>query len=224
MIKKLIFDVDGTLIKNVNFEKQASETLKKLGIYSTRNKEKFIEAMLTYENYYKKYTKENYTKHIGNSLKTDLDASFLKIYFEELKTAVPPFSLELLNNLTNLKKYYDLVILTNYFLESQMNRLKAMKIDHLFSECYGETIIKPYKESFMQAIRPFKPEECVMIGDNLNIDIFPAQNLGLHTILVNTKCYDTSTLDTVFVNNVEEINLDLINSLDEKNTRKLIRK
>lgn len=33
MIKRLIFDVDGTLIQDVNFISSVEETLKKLGVY-----------------------------------------------------------------------------------------------------------------------------------------------------------------------------------------------
>ena len=37
MIKRLIFDVDGTLITNIKFVEPATKTLKKLGIYSKVN-------------------------------------------------------------------------------------------------------------------------------------------------------------------------------------------
>lgn len=38
---------------------------------------------------------------------------------------------------------YELVLLSNYFEESQRNRLTAMRINDYFSEYYGEKIIKP---------------------------------------------------------------------------------
>ena len=52
MIKRLIFDVDGTLITNIKFVEPATKTLKKLGIYSKVNLEKFLSAIKTYEKHY----------------------------------------------------------------------------------------------------------------------------------------------------------------------------
>lgn len=222
MIKRLIFDIDGTLIRNVNFDKQVENTLKKLGIFTNENKAKFIEAMLTYEDYYTSYDRTNYTNHIAKNIGIELDERFLQIYFEELKTAIPKSNVKLKETLTKLSLYFELVLLSNYFKESQINRLASMGISKLFTNFYGETLNKPNPKIFLESIGSYKREECVMIGDNLDLDIKPANELGINTILVNSKGYEVKDLQIVVVNSVEDITPDLINLVEQK--RKLIKK
>lgn len=52
MIKRLIFDIDGTLITKVNFKKAILNALKKYGIYSKKNINLFLKGILEYENGY----------------------------------------------------------------------------------------------------------------------------------------------------------------------------
>ena len=42
MVKRLIFDIDGTLIQGVNFIDSIAETLKKIEIYSEENVKLFL--------------------------------------------------------------------------------------------------------------------------------------------------------------------------------------
>ncbi len=222
MIKRLIFDVDKTLILGVSYDKQVENTLRKIGYYSKLNKEKFIGAMLSYENNYSSYTKEDYAQHIARNIGLTLDSSYIEIYFEELKTAIPlTFNEELINALNTLSKHYELVLLTNYFEFMQMNRLNSMGLGHFFQECHGERIIKPNEEAFLDAIGSHAPEECIMIGDNLNVDILPARKLRLNTIFINPEHIPIDNLDIPEINKVEDITLELIESIENKKTLKL---
>lgn len=49
MIKRLIFDVDSTLIVGVSFTTAVENTLKELGMYSESNVENFFKGISTYE-------------------------------------------------------------------------------------------------------------------------------------------------------------------------------
>lgn len=60
MIKRLIFDIDGTLIRNVNFSEAITKTLNELKIYSKDNYDAFAYGIKTYENNYDNYNKEAY--------------------------------------------------------------------------------------------------------------------------------------------------------------------
>lgn len=178
--------------------------------------------MLTYEDYYTSYDRTNYTNHIAKNIGIELDKRFLQIYFEELKTAIPKSNGKLKEILTKLSLYFELVLLSNYFKESQINRLASMGISKLFTNFYGETLNKPNPKIFLESIGPYKREECVMIGDNLDLDIKPANELGINTILVNSKGYEVKDLQIVVVNSAEDITPDLINLVEQK--RKLIKK
>jgi len=182
MIKRLIFDVDGTLITGVNFISSIEATLKKLDFYSEENVMIFLEAISSYEKVFNNYNKRDYTSHFENALGIKLGDNFLNIFFDELKKCVPLENEKLKTSIGELSKSYELVLLTNYFKESQLNRLCTMGINNLFSECYGEELIKPNDEIYLKACGNHNPNECVMIGDDPYLDIEKAQQLGINTI------------------------------------------
>lgn len=80
-----------------------------------------------------------------------------------------------------------MVLLTNYFEESQRNRLEEMNINLFFTECYGEEKIKPNKEAYLAACGNHLPSECVMIGDNLELDVMVPMELGMQAIWVTNN-------------------------------------
>ena len=75
---------------------------------------------------------------------------------------------------------------------------------------------KPNKEAFIQAIGEYKPEECIMIGDDPYLDIQRAKEEGLSTILVNSKGIETNSSMGIVVNSVEEISQGLISKMEPK--------
>ena len=68
MIKRLIFDIDGTLVTGINFDKAITESLLKYNIFSEENKQKFFDAMITYEDNYNEYEKNQYTQYFSKVL------------------------------------------------------------------------------------------------------------------------------------------------------------
>ncbi len=62
-----------------------------------------------------------------------------------------------------------------------------------------------------------EPQECVMIGDNLELDISGAKKCEIHTIWVNSKKIKNNYIPTLQVNSVNEINEKLIDSLEKCN-------
>ena len=64
-----------------------------------------------------------------------------------------------------------------------------MGIDKYFSkQIYTDKIKnKPNKEAFLEAIKPYNIDECIMIGDNLETDIKGAESIGMKTILIDDK-------------------------------------
>lgn len=216
MIKRLIFDVDGTLITEVNFVDAIKRTLKRLNIYSDEKIAVFLEGIKTYENKFNNYNIEDYTAHMSNAIGNQLPKEFLKVFFEELKDVIPSRNETLIKIIKELSNVYELVLLTNYFSESQLNRLNNMGIGHFFIECYGEKLIKPNFEAYISACGKYTPSECVIIGDDIFLDIEQAQKVGLNTIFVNTKNIKNYNIKTFEVEKVEEINVNLINAIEEK--------
>ena len=190
MIKRLIFDIDGTLIAGINLDKTITHSLSSYGIYSEDNKQKFLNAISTYENYHKEYEPIQYLQHFSQALGCKLDENFLKTHFRNLGIyAIPDDNQELIKTIDQLSKKYELVLLSNYFEESQRGRLKNIGIDKYF-------------------------QECVMIGDHLELDINGAKKCGLNTIWINSKNIVQNNIQTVAVDNISQINEKLIECLE----------
>ena len=216
MIKRLIFDVDGTLITGVNFIDSVKKTLDKLRIYSEDNVKLFIKGIKTYEQLYNNYNIKSYTKHFEQVLSNKLPENFVFIFWKELKNAIPPRNDKLISTISELSQKYELVLLTNYFAISQLNRLNNMGIGKFFKECYGEHCIKPNKKVYLDACGGNKVEECIMIGDDLYLDIKRAGEERLSTIFVNTKSVETNSSMGIVVDSVEDISEELILEIEQK--------
>jgi len=214
MIKRLIFDVDNTLITNVNFSKSIEETLKQINLYSKENVQSFLNGIKSYEKKYNNYNVDDYVNHMQQTIGKSLPHDFLDIFFENLKSAIPGKNQRLIDTISKLSQKYELVLLTNYFSKSQLNRLNNMGIGQFFSECHGEKLIKPNFDAYINACGLNMPSECVMIGDDIFLDIECATKIGMNTIFVNSKNVSTNNINTITVNNVEEITETLIETLD----------
>ncbi len=215
MIKRLIFDVDGTLITGVNFIDSVRETLNKLGVYSEDSVKLFLEGIKTYEQLHDNYNIKSYTKHFEQVLNNKLPENFVFIFWEELRSAIPSKNDKLIETISKLNEKYELVLLTNYFAISQLNRLNNMGIGKFFKGCYGEQCIKPNQKAYLDACGDNKVEECIMIGDDLYLDIKRAKQEGLSTIFINTKSVETNSSMGIVVDSVENISEELILGIEK---------
>ncbi len=187
MIKRLIYDVDDTLITNVDFNPAMRSLLEMLGLYSKQNLITMNKAFDMYEEKYNNYNVNDYRKVLEDALHIKLSDTFMRVMLHTFSMCVTPKDDKLINTLDNLSKQYELVLLTNYFETVQRKRLERVGINSYFKECYGEFLTKPNKEAYYLACGSHTPEECVMIGDNLYLDVLKPQELGMYSIWVNTK-------------------------------------
>ena len=199
MIKRLIFDIDGTLIRGVNFKSAVAETLKRYDLASKENVEKFIKAIGGYEKLHNNYNAKDYLSYFGVQLGTTLEEDFLREFFSHLRFVVPEDSEEVRDTIDYLSKRYELVLLSNYFEESQRNRLAQMGINEYFQEYYGEKIIKPNREAYLSAKGIYLPEECIIIGDDEELDINVPARMGFHTIQVVKEKQKEGTIEDIKV-------------------------
>ena len=101
MIKRLIFDVDGTLITGVNFREYVKKALEKIDIYTEENVDKFLKAMKTYETKFNNYNQNDYLNHIGKGIKYLRDINEYII-----ENATDKDKQEVLETVEELKKYF----------------------------------------------------------------------------------------------------------------------
>ena len=104
-----------------------------------------------------------------------------------ISTLVRPLSQEIKETLEYLNNKYELVVLTNWFTECQCKRLESVCILKYFKKVYGTDLIpmKPNKESFIEVIGDLNKEECLMVGDNLEVDIKVPYEMGMNVYHLN---------------------------------------
>lgn len=208
MIKRIIFDLDNTLIEwKDEYWDGVEEALKSEYIKYTKQDIKDIEnAIDRYETEYNTYTKENMLEWINKSVNIKVNMRFLEKCLEHFSNCIPnKIDKDIYETLEYLSKKYELVVLTNWFEKQQAKRLETVGILKYFSKVYApETfLIKPNKEAFMKACQN-KPEEVVMVGDSLKADIEGAINAGLKAIYIN-KNAEKGSKDYITINEFSEL-------------------
>lgn len=203
-MKRLIFDIDNTLILwKSEYREAMKKTIEHFNL--DLDYEVLDDLIEVYENYYDKYQVGNITELFNKNLNLNLTNEFTEYWLKELGNTADD-DLDIKPLLDYLKEKYELVILTNWFNESQTNRLKKIDIYKYFSNLYsGEDVIKPNKEAYLKAIGDKDIKDCIMIGDNLKVDIEGAINIGLKAILVDIKDIYPDSDKYIRIKNIHEL-------------------
>ena len=198
MIKRIIFDLDNTLIMWKNdYLNAIKETVDE---YKIKDDYKYISSIIDeYDNQFNYYDKELMVDFINKNIKDKIDINFLNTFLSKFGYMSEKDD-KVIELLEYLSKKYELVVLTNWFKEPQENRLKHASIYKYFKDIYGgEEYMKPNSKAFIKACGEFKPNECLMIGDDYQKDIQGAYKAGLDVIYFNYKNKENK-------NNYKEIN------------------
>lgn len=104
------------------------------------------------------------------------------------KKKVFPYTMEILKYL--IQKQYSLHLITNGFHNTQWNKLRSSGLDQYFTYIItseSSNSLKPKKEIFEYALNQAtaKASDSIMIGDNIDADIFGAINAGMDCVFVN---------------------------------------
>lgn len=217
MIKRVIFDLDNTLIKwKDEYWNAVNRTFDELNLkYSIKDINRIKQAVDYYEDgRYDRYDKKLMHKTLEKFLEYELPENFVDIWMKNLGDCAPSEVDEnVLETLKYLKSKYDLVILTNWFKDSQIKRLKTCKIYDFFTNVYAAENfkMKPDKEAFTIAMGDFKNNECIVIGDSFKTDILGALNTNIKSIyLDNTGKITEGEIGTNKVKVIYEL-IDIIN-------------
>ena len=186
MIKRLVIDVDNTIIL---WNEEYTSALKKvMKEYNLNVDYKIIDNIIeVQEKVYNRMDKNHLLNDINKECNLDLNIDFIDKLLEYQRDLAPEKDGNFIELFKYLSNKYELVMLTNYYVEPQIGRLKKLGIDIYFKEFYGGDIVplKPSSEAFYKAIGSHKPEECIMIGDSIPYDIEGALNIGMNVILVD---------------------------------------
>ena len=183
MKKRIIFDLDNTLIPfPKKFIVGYKEVLDNFNLNITPIE--LYKLIGDYEPLYDHYDYDLLTNFINDRLGTRFDKTFLDKFIEVYDNLDIELNESVRETLEYLSNKYSIVALTNWFTKSQKNRLKKLDILKYFDEVYGgDYKSKPHKEAFIHAMGNYKPEDCIMVGDSIDMDIEPSKKLGMKSYL-----------------------------------------
>lgn len=190
MIKRVIFDIDNTLMPwKAEYFSEIYTVLNELNIECTEeNFLKIQKAFSEYENNYYTFSTKLMIDFINEYTEKNYPEEFIEMLINRWSKCAPEKLPEsTIKVLEYVKSKYEVVVLTDWYKDQQVKRLEKAKILKYFQEVYAaeNTKRKPFKEAFIQAIGENKPEECIMIGDNFQRDIEGALKAGLQAIYYN---------------------------------------
>ena len=205
MKKRIIFDLDGTIIDVVDFRESIRKTYDYFNLdYTQDNIEGYYQGMINYEEHYPYYGFNEYYLFLKMNSGIDFGPEVIDYYISTPENLLPDHVDEsTYETLKLLRKEYDLVVLTNYFRSTQIGRLRCLDLLSYFTQVYGgESFIKPDKRMFLDAVGPYHKEECIMVGDNINKDYYGAINAGIDAVLIDPENKYTHVNK---INNIKEL-------------------
>lgn len=191
MIKRIIFDLDNTLIKwEKHYDESIVRAYKKFNIELTQELlDEFNVILRKYESTYNTFNMDVMFSFYNEHYKLGMPDNFINEWMQELSYAIPSEDKKLEETLKYLSSKYKLVVLTNWYTCSQSARLERLGILKYFDKVIGadQVVMKPDKEAFIYAKELDEFNECVMIGDNIKIDLETPEKLGMRTILITDE-------------------------------------
>lgn len=191
-IQALIFDLDGTLYYNPDLQKKQLEVA--IGILQVHLDCSYNHAKKIFEE-----TRSSLKKQFGyepsNTYSITKIGIPLEKYLKESEKRYDAGSFlnkdkQLIEILNKFRQQFKLVLLTNnnkYQTYLMLNSLGIQDVWDIILTLSDTKIIKPDKRPYQQISKKLKvhPEQCIVIGDRKEIDLSPAKQIGMHTILVS---------------------------------------
>ena len=190
MIKKIIFDLDNTLLfLSDEWEENYKRFVDKYNLSISAN-----ELFLSIGNFEKSMknivvSKQKLSEYVSNDLSIDFTTNMILELLEIYDNTSLLNTDTIYDVLNYLSEKYELIAYTNWFTDNQINRLKKYDLDKFFTKVYGWDILpkKPSKEGLSEIIKNDNIENYIFIGDNIELDIVVPYSMGITTIFYNRK-------------------------------------
>ncbi|MBP3634956.1 MAG: HAD family hydrolase [Bacilli bacterium] len=207
MKRRFIFDLDGTLLHG-DFSKEREYFR---SVLSTEEQElflpKYFDVLMEYENIFDRYDVEKLSDFLSKKTRTNITPNMINEWITincNINDILLPETIDMLEYLKSRKK--SLVILTNWFRKGQETRLYNADIRKYFDEIYaGDFYIKPTKESYLNACGDYDKNECIVIGDNLQKDVYGPNKYGIDSIYYNPNNKECDKTMVLSIDSFERI-------------------
>ena len=198
MIKRYVFDLDGTLMtgdysKTDNYfvdiyGTQAYDLSNNMGHYLSR-----------YERMFERYDIDTLSKYLSMKSNLPISPRVIREWIEAMDSILDMKEEEVGTVLESLKSNdKSLVVLTNWFGRTQIPRLERAGLLDYFDEVYsGDQVLKPHKKAYYKAAGEYNVDEVVFIGDNTDFDYIGPKSCGYDAILYDKKDIQHETIRKV---------------------------
>ena len=190
--KRFIFDIDGTLlVPDWNYEEEYFSS-----VLNSSDYELFLPQIArlreSYEKKFPRYNVSDLSRFLTSESGVMITPEIINGWNKALGDTNPEIIDGVVESLDYLKsRDNSLVVLTNWFLEPQIERLKSSGLDSYFDFVYGgELGIKPSPEIYKIACGEFDIDSSIMIGDSLDFDVYGPARIGMDAIFYNPKGKD----------------------------------
>lgn len=186
---KLIFDIDNTLIPiRSNWPLEYYDVLKEAGFEASEELAlELFKVIGQYDTVATLYDKEELLKFVNDKCHKNYNMQLIDGVLDCISNNwINEEDKKISELLEYLSKNHELYVLTNWFTSSALKRLNNLGLDKFFKKIIGGDIYgtKPN----LVAYTFFKDyNNCVMIGDIPEIDLKGAKELGMKTILIDSK-------------------------------------
>ena len=201
MIKRIIFDLDDTLIPwKRKYYLNLTKIAKKHNIKLKMNElAKIADSVDIYERRYPNFDRENVKKIVSELSGIKVTDEYLDVLVDWVSNCVPKRQdKKLQETLKYLASKYELIVLTNFFTSAQEARLVKYGIRDYFKEVYGADVhSKPNKEAYIMAANNTPLEECLMVGDNLVNDYEKPLEIGMPAIWLTKEKTDKKSIKDI---------------------------
>lgn len=190
MIKKIVFDLDNTLLfLSDEWEENYKRFIDKYNLNILAN-----DLFLCIGNFEKKMknivvSKQKLSEYVSNDLSIDFTTDMI-LELSEIYNNISLLNTDTIYDVLNyLSEKYELIAYTNWFTDDQIKRLKKYDLDKFFTKVYGWDILpkKPSKEGLSEIIKNDDIENYIFIGDSIELDLEVPYSIGIATIFYNRK-------------------------------------
>ena len=206
MIKKIIFDLDNTLLfLSDEWEENFKRFVDKYNLSISAN-----ELFLSIGNFEKSMknivvSKQKLSEYVSNDLSIDFTTNMI-LELLEIYDNTSLLNTDTIYDILNyLSEKYELIAYTNWFTDDQIKRLKKYDLDKFFTKVYGWDILpkKPSKEGLSEIIKNDDIENYIFIGDSIELDLEVPYSMGITTIFYNRKNIKQNKYKEIF--KIEEL-------------------
>ena len=188
MKRRYIFDQDYTLI-TPDWTKTDQYFIDKFGEKAKPIMDDIGPILRKYERRLSRYDYKELATYLRNATGLPVVPDDMKKW-DELVAAVDdtvePYAKEVLEFLKS--RGDSLAVLTNWFGDSQRERLKRAGLLDYFDAFYsGDIITKPHKEAYWMASGGYDFLDCYVVGDDAETDYIGPKAVGMNAILYDKK-------------------------------------